>query len=513
MIALWMIYAAIVSLLLAGAAAAAEYSLRIHKKPARWVWVGAMASSVVLTVVAYFNPSLLPAAKLSVPDDAGIVGGNSGPSEQAFVSAGSDLSWLESLDTALVIVWIGLSAVLLLLFAWTTFRLAREVRSCPPTVCDGKKVLVSPNIGPAVLGLIRTTVVLPTWALELNRDLRDLISLHEQEHVRAYDQQLLVAALGVLLVLPWNAGLWWAFRRLRLAVEADCDLRVLRQGINRRTYSTFLLEIERQTPRSRLPSLAFAKGESSLARRIHLMTWKPRGIVRNTAGAIGIAVVLGVLACETPVPNEPPPIEESVVAQIAANEDPLLIIDGVIVGPVGQSEIDLETLDIERIEVVKGAPAEALYGERAKNGIIQVYTHRGADSVAGRAMFEAQDYQMRLEGERITLQLSEPFPDSLVGGDPQRTFELQADQIQLRRQNDSMLVPLRPSVQFDTLEVVDLGSAKSLYRRGDRRVDTLEVVELGTVDTLYRRGSEFHVVPLLIRDTILEDVSDSSGSR
>ncbi len=39
----------------------------------------------------------------------------------------------------------------------------------------------------------------------------------------------------------------------------------------------------------------------------------------------------------------------------------------------------LDTLDpdtIDRIEVVKGGAAEALYGERAAGGVIQIYTKR-----------------------------------------------------------------------------------------------------------------------------------------
>ena len=55
-------------------------------------------------------------------------------------------------------------------------------------------------------------------------------------------------------------------------------------------------------------------------------------------------------------------------------DDPLLIIDGVIIAD--RSVIDLEALDIESIEVIKGQTAASLYGERAKNGIVQITTKK-----------------------------------------------------------------------------------------------------------------------------------------
>src|SRR5690606_14780455 len=39
---------------------------------------------------------------------------------------------------------------------------------------------------------------------------------------------------------------------------------------------------------------------------------------------------------------------------------------------------DLNPNDIERIEVLKGAAAAALYGSRANNGVVQIFTKRGA---------------------------------------------------------------------------------------------------------------------------------------
>jgi TonB-linked SusC/RagA family outer membrane protein len=56
------------------------------------------------------------------------------------------------------------------------------------------------------------------------------------------------------------------------------------------------------------------------------------------------------------------------------NQDPLYIVDGVI---LGASLVDLDALDIQSVEVVKGAAAASLYGSRAANGVIQIRTKRG----------------------------------------------------------------------------------------------------------------------------------------
>jgi TonB-linked SusC/RagA family outer membrane protein len=58
------------------------------------------------------------------------------------------------------------------------------------------------------------------------------------------------------------------------------------------------------------------------------------------------------------------------------DQEPLYIVDGVI---LSSGMVDLDALDIQSIEVVKGAAAASLYGSRAGSGVIQVRTKRGAE--------------------------------------------------------------------------------------------------------------------------------------
>ncbi len=84
-------------------------------------------------------------------------------------------------------------------------------------------------------------------------------------------------------------------------------------------------------------------------------------------------------------------------SSIKGSSDPLYIVDGVIVDNSSQNVInrsgdamttsflagqnrlvDINPNDIERIEVLNGASAAALYGSRASNGVVQIFTKKGS---------------------------------------------------------------------------------------------------------------------------------------
>ncbi|WP_420447039.1 SusC/RagA family TonB-linked outer membrane protein [Candidatus Palauibacter sp.] len=58
------------------------------------------------------------------------------------------------------------------------------------------------------------------------------------------------------------------------------------------------------------------------------------------------------------------------------SQSPLIVIDGVIQAD-GASLSDVGALDIDHVEIVKGAAAASLYGSRAQNGVIEITTKRG----------------------------------------------------------------------------------------------------------------------------------------
>jgi TonB-linked SusC/RagA family outer membrane protein len=79
-------------------------------------------------------------------------------------------------------------------------------------------------------------------------------------------------------------------------------------------------------------------------------------------------------------PGGEPSLRLRGATSIGGRQDPLIIVDGVITR-FGLADIAGE--DVERVEIVKGAAASALYGSDAANGVVQVFTKRGAALAEG----------------------------------------------------------------------------------------------------------------------------------
>jgi TonB-dependent SusC/RagA subfamily outer membrane receptor len=120
-------------------------------------------------------------------------------------------------------------------------------------------------------------------------------------------------------------------------------------------------------------------------------------------------------------------------SSIVAGAEPLYIVDGVIVDNSSDQQIDfgyrsnpsnrvadLNPNDIERVEVLKGAAAAALYGSRANNGVIQIFTKRGA---AGQTRIDVSTRATYSEPQsRLPFTT---FPLDTVGGSPKARFDHQ----------------------------------------------------------------------------------------
>ncbi len=83
-------------------------------------------------------------------------------------------------------------------------------------------------------------------------------------------------------------------------------------------------------------------------------------------------------------PGAEPAIRLRSATSLAGRQDPLVIVDGTITR-LGLADINSQ--DIERIEVIKGAAASSLYGSDAANGVIQIFTKRGSNLAEGQTNF------------------------------------------------------------------------------------------------------------------------------
>ena len=76
---------------------------------------------------------------------------------------------------------------------------------------------------------------------------------------------------------------------------------------------------------------------------------------------------------------------------ISKGNAPLIVVDGVIqTQSFDAASADLQSMDIESVEVVKGAAAASLYGSRASAGVIQIRTRRGTGLASGTTKFTAR---------------------------------------------------------------------------------------------------------------------------
>lgn len=318
MLAHWFIYVVAATSLFAAAGVAIEQIFAVWRRPRRGVWLVALTASLVLPVLVAARglmPGVRPSQSARLPNAVRIVDDKS-PDVTAATTVLPRLVDARAVigrradplfdDSRLVWLWCLGSAALLALFVTAAARLRYESHRWRSGRLDGVDILVAPSVGPAVVGFVRPHIVLPEWTLSLDVASRELILRHELEHIRARDPYLLLVAAMSIIVLPWNLALWFVARRLTLAVELDCDQRVLDAGGSVREYGSMLLEVvSRRNARGLLLGASLIQPRRFLARRIRSMVTnrprRPRLISLVLATAVAVLTV-GATRLPTPEP-------------------------------------------------------------------------------------------------------------------------------------------------------------------------------------------------------------------
>jgi TonB-linked SusC/RagA family outer membrane protein len=124
--------------------------------------------------------------------------------------------------------------------------------------------------------------------------------------------------------------------------------------------------------------------------------------------------------------------------RVGGESSPLIVVDGVILGGSGTiSTSDIEAMDIESIEVIRGAAAASLYGSRASAGVISITTARGSSLPVGDTRFTARtEYGVSQNMRNVRLNDHHAF---LM--DPTNSFYVNAQGVQVAR-NARVLPPL-----------------------------------------------------------------------
>lgn len=323
----WMLYVVMVTLLLSVGAFVAERAARLKSGGTRWIWATAIVASLLLpTVIASVSVQLPSVTSPTVAQKMVVL-------REATTQALSPVFWISgsaaeptdwrNLDGVLTSAWRAASvAMLLALIASGAHLMMRKRRWRKGTVA-GAEVLVTDDVGPAVVGLIRPRIAVPRWVTMALPSHQSSVIAHEQSHLDAHDPQLFTLALALLVFMPWNLPLWWQLRRLRYAIEIDCDARVLKGGVDPAHYGETLIVVgERQSAYIGAVA-AMSESKSFLEERIEHMIRKPVRWRRLGAATLAcFAIAVTALAAQVSPPNAETPAQAQAQAPVAAKTSP-----------------------------------------------------------------------------------------------------------------------------------------------------------------------------------------------
>ncbi len=302
----WAFYVLVISAVISIAAAFAEQALRRRHLPTRLVWL------IALSVCVWLSFHALPVSSASVNASTRQATTSSVravvpirlPDVGHAATKGVRTNDPAKVDAVLQTFWVVASALVLVALIVSAVQVYLRRRRWPIQMLDSHCVGISKDVGPAVIGLLRPTIVLPEWVLARSPTEQRLIVAHEVSHLRARDPLSLTLAVIAVLLLPWNPMLWWQLRRLRHAIEVDCDARVLMAGHDLTTYGTTLIEVGRRRSHYLGTVAAMSENRTLLEERIEVMSQrnnKPRKLGFVALFALSVSVALAATQVTSPV--------------------------------------------------------------------------------------------------------------------------------------------------------------------------------------------------------------------
>lgn len=306
------------------AASLTELALAGGRKPRRFVWLAALVLATVVPAAGMFavdrismppvqgsqSASPVDGRAESRPDAAGGEGQlrDQSPSASEMGSAVAVRktlvvpAWLQDFDRPLAALWAAASLLWIAILVASAIRINRNRVRWREATLDGLPVYMSHDVGPALFGLTRFGIVVPTWVEALEPEHRRLVMAHEREHARAADPVTLLVGALLVLAQPLNPAVWLMFRRLRVAIEIDCDARVLAHEADVRSYGELLIDVGERTLTGAAPLAALSEGGSQLERRIAAIS-QPRtqGAPLQALGAAAVSALMLLIAWKLPL--------------------------------------------------------------------------------------------------------------------------------------------------------------------------------------------------------------------
>ena len=316
MIVAFISHALVVSSLCALAAWLLERSL-IERR--RMVWALGIAVALVLPLLHVAMTHTESGGSSSAAEAAQWNGDRAGNISAAFTSIQvvPPMNEHPNFEFILAASWLIVSCAAIATLASSRWHLSRRAKRWKLLHVHGHSVLLSQNTGPAVFGAFKPRIVVPQWFMDADQDLQKVVLEHEQQHVRSCDPLFYFLALIAACLVPWNLPLHWQLRRLRFALEADCDRRVTKSGIDPFQYAEVLIRINQHEIQAPMTAMALIDRHASrLERRIVIMTAPTHRFSKSVAAvllALSAACVFAAANIEAPTTlsanatRKPPP--------------------------------------------------------------------------------------------------------------------------------------------------------------------------------------------------------------
>jgi beta-lactamase regulating signal transducer with metallopeptidase domain len=276
MIAAFIVYSVLLSALVAAAAWLIEAALAAFGKGRRLAWIAGIALALGLPL----GMALLQSTQPVVPVFSSVTLMERMIAPAIITVAAPEIAKTRiagaSLDSLAFGAWAFASFALLSYYGASLWRLSRHARRWPTHRFGSHAVTVAEDVGPAAFGWLHPRVVFPRWLLSAPAETQQMAMLHEREHLIVRDPQILTTATLLFALFPWNAPLAWMLRRLRFAMEVDCDARVVRGGADPACYGEALLYVSQRQAPAPATSIALIERPSQLERRINIMFASPR---------------------------------------------------------------------------------------------------------------------------------------------------------------------------------------------------------------------------------------------
>jgi len=243
--------------------------------------------------------------------------------------------------SAIVLAWLVVAAALLVRAAASQLRARAIVHRAMPvesarwtdaaeSAAGARPVEVRASSeldSPAVMGLLRPTIVVPHGALDWPLERCRLVLVHELAHVRRRDV-LAQAIADVACALHWcNPLVWICARRLRMEREIAADDAVLAAGVRPSRYAEELVAVATSVATLRA-ALAMAERSSLEARVTSILASRlarARVAARGTVAAVAAGAALAAAAaCTSPTVSAPPHMTAGVVPRTGTANDPAI---------------------------------------------------------------------------------------------------------------------------------------------------------------------------------------------